>query len=248
MNPLFLAPMKTLSTTKLISILVDTNSSGDLLNQLNAQRPSSKFSFATPSPPTYYGDISNDINTLHSMFAEYPPNIPNNPAMEIKILNFVSGSGVNFPILASTYGLLQEARQTTSYKGRTNFVAHLCDGVAIMSTIDMMERGHVVEIKNRINGYTGMTEREEIQIMMYMWITGATTHAIHRQYYLGIPRDTIVHWNPSAFKNIVARFHYIYCRYINVPTLFDKETKERLLNKQKCLERMRIEVASYRRS
>ena len=127
---------------------------------------------------------------------------------ERMLLNYVIKN--RMPAVSSYYGLLQESRQTKSYRGQTQFHKKICDDVTLMATIDMMEDGHVVEIKNSTYGYTDLFYDDLIQIMMYMWATDTTTYAIHRQYYLGIPRDTYVDWNSELFHDLRMQFIDMY--------------------------------------
>jgi hypothetical protein len=100
--------------------------------------------------------------------------------------------------LGALYGVYQEELQVKSLE-RPDYWRFLSDDVVIIATIDAKEKGRVVEVKNRLSGYQGIGVREKIQMMVYMWITN-TTSAIHREYYLGVNRDTTVEWDSDFFE------------------------------------------------
>lgn len=83
-----------------------------------------------------------------------------------------------------------------------------CDGIT--------SNGDIIEIKNRVKGFRGLTEYEKIQLLAYMYIIGSNNGTLVESYN-GETREYHIEWDKSEWDSLIDnlnKFIELYMEYL----------------------------------
>lgn len=85
-------------------------------------------------------------------------------------------------------GRLQEQFHMGNFNQQRKYVREIGEGWLLSGSVDAVEGDVVVEMKNRMRKF-GASERDIMQVMLYMWLSGHR-RAVIREYLLGEKQET----------------------------------------------------------